>query len=153
MRRLSKPSFHNVYVAYFSLFCIAFASATLLPGGSEAFFLYLLNESLNPLALLCAATLGNTSGAFVNFVLGKYALDFALHKGYMKTAHLHKASSLFAKYGAWTLLFSWLPIIGDPLTFVAGMLRYDWRKFILIVGFAKGIRYLFVYQAWLALAP
>ncbi|NCB54300.1 MAG: DedA family protein [Epsilonproteobacteria bacterium] len=153
MRRPSKPLFRNSPVAYFSLFSIAFASATLLPGGSEAFFLYLLSESLNPFVLLCVATLGNTSGAFVNFVLGKYALDFALHKGYMKTAHLHKASSLFAKYGAWTLLFSWLPIIGDPLTFVAGMLRYDWRKFILIVGFAKGIRYLFVYQAWLALAP
>jgi|GEM_PF-1839230 len=120
MRRLSKPSFHNVYVAYFSLFCIAFASATLLPGGSEAFFLYLLNESLNPLTLLCAATLGNTSGAFVNFVLGKYALDFALKKGYMKAAHLQKASSLFTQYGAWTLLFSWLPIIGDSFNVCCG---------------------------------
>jgi len=138
-------------VAYFSLFCIAFASATLLPGGSEAFFLYLLNESLNPLALLCAATLGNTSGAFVNFVLGKYALDFALKKGYMKAAHLQKASSLFTQYGAWTLLFSWLPIIGDPLTCAAGALQYSWWKFLLIVGCAKFTRYCVVYAGFLTL--
>jgi len=139
-------------VSYFSLFLTSFASATLLPGGSEALFIYLLSEHLSPTLLLAIATLGNTLGSFVNYILGKYATDFALSKGYMKEKHLIKASSVFEKYGAWSLLFSWLPIIGDPLTFVAGIVRYSWWKFLMIVGFAKFARYIFVYLGFLAIA-
>jgi membrane protein YqaA with SNARE-associated domain len=137
-------------VSYFSLFLTSFASATLLPGGSEALFIYLLSEHLSPTLLLAIATLGNTLGSFINYILGKYATDFALSKGYMKEKHLIKASSVFEKYGAWSLLFSWLPIIGDPLTFVAGMVRYAWWKFVIIVGLAKLARYIFVYLGFLA---
>lgn len=139
-------------MSYFSLFLTSFASATLLPGGSEALFIYFLSEHLSPTLLLAIATLGNTLGSFVNYILGKYATDFALSKGYMKEKHLIKASSLFEKYGAWSLLFSWLPIIGDPLTFVAGIVRYSWWKFLIIVGFAKFARYIFVYLGFLAIA-
>lgn len=139
-------------MSYFSLFLTSFASATLLPGGSEALFLYLLSEHLSPTLLLAIATLGNTLGSFINYILGKYATDFALSKGYMKEKHLIKASSVFEKYGAWSLLFSWLPIIGDPLTFVAGIVRYSWWKFLMIVGFAKFARYIFVYLGFLAIA-
>ncbi|MEZ7933716.1 MAG: YqaA family protein [Sulfurospirillum sp.] len=139
-------------MSYFSLFLTSFASATLLPGGSEALFIYLLSEHLSPTLLLAIATLGNTLGSFINYILGKYATDFALSKGYMKEKHLIKASSVFEKYGAWSLLFSWLPIIGDPLTFVAGIVRYSWWKFLMIVGFAKFARYIFVYLGFLAIA-
>lgn len=138
-------------MAYISLFFTAFASATLLPGGSEALFVYLLSEKLSAFFLLLFATIGNTLGAYVNFILGKYASTFALTKGYVKEKHLKKASSLFEKYGALSLLFSWLPIIGDPLTFVAGMVRYTWWKFIIIVGIAKLARYVFVYLGFLAI--
>ena len=138
-------------MSYFSLFLTSFASATLLPGGSEALFIYLLSEHLSPTLLLAIATLGNTLGSFINYILGKYATDFALSKGYMKEKHLIKASSVFEKYGAWSLLFSWLPIIGDPLTFVAGIVRYSWWKFLMIVGFAKFARYIFVYLGFLAI--
>jgi membrane protein YqaA with SNARE-associated domain len=139
-------------VSYFSLFLTSFASATLLPGGSEALFVYLLSIHLSPIVLLAVATLGNTLGSFANYLLGKYATDFALRKNYMKEKHLQKASSLFEKYGAWSLLFSWLPIIGDPLTFVAGIVRYAWWKFVIIVAFAKLARYIFVYLGFLAIA-
>lgn len=139
-------------MSYFSLFLTSFASATLLPGGSEALFVYLLSEHLSPILLLVIATLGNTLGSFVNYILGKYATDFALRKNYMKEKHLQKATSLFEKYGAWSLLFSWLPIIGDPLTFVAGIVRYAWWKFVIIVGVAKLARYIFVYLGFLAIA-
>lgn len=135
-----------------SLFLTSFASATLLPGGSEALFVYLLSEHLSPFLLLVVATLGNTLGSCVNYILGKYATDFALSKGYMNEKHLQKASTLFEKYGAWSLLFSWLPIIGDPLTFVAGIVRYTWWKFVIIVGIAKLARYIFVYLGFLAIA-
>ncbi|MBP1680994.1 MAG: putative rane protein [Proteobacteria bacterium] len=137
---------------FLSLFLTSFASATLLPGGSEALFVYLLSEHLNPILLLVVATIGNTLGSFVNYILGKYATDFALSKGYMKEKHLQKATSLFEKYGAWSLLFSWLPIIGDPLTFVAGIVHYAWWKFVLIVSFAKLARYIFVYLGFLAIS-
>lgn len=138
-------------MSYFSLFLTSFASATLLPGGSEALFLYLLSQKLDPILLLSVATLGNTLGSLTNYLLGKYATDFALSKGYMKEKHLTKASSLFEKYGAWSLLFSWLPIIGDPLTFVAGIVRYAWWKFCIIVCFAKLARYFFIYLGFLAI--
>ena len=138
-------------MAYVSLFLTSFASATLLPGGSEALFIYLLGQPLSPMLLLSVATLGNTLGSFLNYILGKYATDFALSKGYMKAKQLQKASTLFETYGAWSLIFSWLPIIGDPLTFVAGIVRYAWWKFLLIVGFAKLARYLFVYLGFLAI--
>lgn len=134
-----------------SLFLTSFASATLLPGGSEALFLYLLSQKLPLFTLLLSATLGNTLGAYVNFLLGKYTADFALKKGYMKEKHLKKATLIFENYGAWSLLLSWVPIIGDPLTFVAGMVRYGWLKFLLIVGCAKMARYLFVYLGFLAI--
>ena len=135
---------------YLGLFLASFVSATLLPGGSEALFVYLLSEQLNPFVLLLIATLGNTLGSFVNYVLGKYASTFALSKGYMSEKQLQKASTFFEKYGAISLLFSWLPIIGDPLTFVAGIVRYSWWKFLIIVGFAKLARYSFVYLGFLA---
>jgi len=139
-------------VSFLSLFFTSFASATLLPGGSEALFVYLLSEHLNPFLLLVVATLGNTLGSCVNYILGKYATDFALRKNYMNEKHLQKASTLFEKYGAWSLLFSWLPIIGDPLTFVAGIVRYAWWKFVIIVAFAKLARYGFVYLGFLAIS-
>lgn len=139
-------------MSFLSLFLTSFASATLLPGGSEALFVYFLSEHLNPILLLVVATIGNTLGSFVNYILGKYATDFALSKGYMKEKHLQKATSLFEKYGAWSLLFSWLPIIGDPLTFVAGIVRYAWWKFLIIVCFAKLARYIFVYLGFLAIS-
>lgn len=136
---------------FITLFWTSFASATLLPGGSEVLFVYLLSQNLDPLTLLLFATIGNTLGSLVNYWLGKYATDFALRKGYMKEKHLQKASVMFEKYGAWSLLFSWFPIIGDPLTFVAGMVRYAWWKFVFIVGFAKMARYIFVYLGFLAI--
>jgi membrane protein YqaA with SNARE-associated domain len=138
-------------VAYLSLFLTSFASATLLPGGSEALFLYLLSEHHQPILLLLFATLGNTLGSFTNYILGKYATDFAQRKHYMKQKWIDKATALFDTYGFWTLWFSWLPIIGDPLTFVAGIAHYSWRKFLLIVLCAKFLRYLFIYAGFSAL--
>ena len=130
---------------YTSLFLTSFASATLLPGGSEALFAYLISQKLPILGLLISATIGNTLGSYTNYLLGKYAIDWAVKKNYMKEEQLQKASTLFKKYGAWSLLLSWTPIIGDPLTCVAGIAHYSWWKFLTIVCFAKCVRYLFVY--------
>lgn len=136
---------------FITLFLTSFASATLLPGGSEVLFVYLLAQKSDPFLLLLSATLGNTLGSFANYLLGKFAISFALQKRYVDEKSLTKATMLFEKYGAWTLLFSWLPIIGDPLTLVAGCANYKAWKFLMIVGFAKMTRYIFIYMGFLAI--
>ena len=136
---------------FITLFFTSFASATILPGGSEVLFAYLLAQNLEPILLLLSASIGNTLGSYANYLLGKYAISFSLQKRYISEKSLKKAEILFEKYGAWTLLFSWLPIIGDPLTLVAGCTNYKEWKFLMIVGFAKMTRYIFIYIGFLAI--
>ncbi len=125
-----------------ALFFICLGAATLLPGGSEAFFLYKLDESPHLIYIsLLVATLGNTIGSFMNYLLGKYLRDIALRKSYFKAKSIQKATRFFYKYGFWSLFLSWMPIIGDPITFVSGILRYSWWRFLVIVFMAKFIRY------------
>ncbi len=125
-----------------TLFFICLGAATLLPGGSEAFFLYKLNESPKLIyTSLFVASIGNTIGSFINYFLGKYLREFSLKKSYFKQSSIKKATQLFQKYGFISLLLSWTPIIGDPITFVAGILKYSWQKFLIIVFIAKFIRY------------
>ena len=124
------------------LFLVSLGSATLLPGGSEAYFLYKLHESPSLIYLsLFVASLGNTIGSFINYILGKYLRDFAIKKAYFKKKSIEKATLFFKKYGFISLLLSWTPIFGDPITFVAGILRYSWYKFLAIVFMAKFVRY------------
>ncbi|QOR62726.1 YqaA family protein [Sulfurovum sp. ST-21] len=129
---------------YLSLFFIAFASATLLPLGSEAVLLYDLSLGYSVLLLWSVATLGNTLGAVVNYWLGLKGEGFLEKKGYLSSVKMEKAHQRFEKQGGWVLLLSWVPVIGDPLTFIAGVLRYGFKKFLLIVALAKGVRYLVV---------
>jgi membrane protein YqaA with SNARE-associated domain len=127
---------------YFTLFFTSLGAATLLPGGSEALLLYYKSDGLNPLYLLIIASLGNTLGSIINYFLGKYANAWAIEKKYISSLHVDKSKKYFDKYGAFALLLSWTPIIGDPITFVAGILRYNFWKFLILVLFAKTARYL-----------
>lgn len=125
-----------------TLFFVSFISATLLPMGSEAVLLYKVSQTPDLKYLLfLVATLGNTLGAVVNYLLGRFLTLFAIKKGYMKEESLKKAERYFDKYGIFALLLSWVPIIGDPITFVAGSMEYRFWKFLLLVTFAKGFRY------------
>ena len=119
-------------------------AATLLPGGSEALLLYYKSQGFDTLLLLTFATLGNTLGSVVNYVLGKYATVWALRKNYIKALHVKKSKNYFDKYGAFALLLAWTPIIGDPITFVAGILRYNFWKFLILVFISKLLRYAFL---------
>ena len=127
-----------------TLFLTAFGAATLLPGGSEALLLYYQSEGLNPFYLLISASVGNTLGSVLNFFLGLYAYEWAMKKNYINPLHVEKSKKYFDKYGSFALLLSWTPIIGDALTFVAGILRYNFLKFLLLVGIAKTLRYGFL---------
>ncbi|MCW8330621.1 DedA family protein [Photobacterium sp. SDRW27] len=123
--------------ALWVLFTTGFLSATLLPGGSEANLIATLKLGDNVVWLVVlVATLGNTLGGMTNYWLGRLLPD--------KTSdekHGHKALQWLKKYGYWSLFFSWLPIIGDPLCLAAGWLRMrHWLSF-LIVMIGKAARY------------
>lgn len=129
-------------VSYGLLFLSAFLAATLLPFYSEVVLVSLLLEGKPVLGLWFAATLGNTLGAWVNWVMGRYLLHFQSRRWFpFKPESLHKAQDWFQRYGSWTLLFAWLPVGGDALTFIAGIMRVRWWVLLLLCGIGKGARY------------
>ncbi len=128
-------------MVYITLFLVSFLAATLLPLGSEALLVYDISQNHNLFLLWLAATTGNTLGSMFNYWLGLKGEVYLERKGHLPKEKMDNAKVLFDKYGGWTLLLSWLPIIGDPLTFVAGVLRYNFKYFVLIVSVAKGLRY------------
>ena len=128
-------------MVYITLFTVSFLAATLLPLGSEGLLLYDISQNDSLFLLWSVATVGNTLGSMLNYWLGLKGEDYLERKGHLSSEKMAKARSFFAKYGGWSLLLSWAPIIGDPLTFIAGVLRYDFKYFALIVFVAKGLRY------------
>jgi len=129
--------------AYIGLFLTAFGAATLLPLQSEALLVaLLLSERQAAWLLMGVATLGNVLGSLVNWWLGTRLEQFKDRRWFpVSPSHLDKARRHYQRYGYWSLLLSWLPIIGDPLTLVAGVMGEPWRRFLLIVILAKGLRY------------
>lgn len=128
-------------MVYLTLFTVAFLSATLLPLGSEGVLLYDISQNNSLLLLWTFATLGNTLGSMVNYWLGMKGETYLENKGHLSADKMKKARGFFDRYGGWTLMLSWVPIIGDPLTFIAGVLRYNFKWFSFIVAVAKGTRY------------
>jgi membrane protein YqaA with SNARE-associated domain len=131
-----------MFFGYVSLFATGFIAATLLPASSEVLLLALAQQGYAPLGLWLAATSGNTLGSCVNWYLGKELLRFQ-HKRWFPVSpqQLHKAQLQFQRYGSWSLLLAWLPIVGDPLTLVAGTLRVRFSVFLMLVALGKGARY------------
>ncbi|AEA84323.1 YqaA family protein [Pseudomonas aeruginosa] len=132
------------FSAYLGLFVAAFGAATLLPMQSEAVLTsLLLAGKQSPALLLVVATVGNVLGSIINWLLGRYIEHFR-HKRWFPVADdkLLRAQRAYHRYGRWSLLLSWAPIIGDPLTVIAGMLREPFWSFLLIVLVAKAGRYL-----------
>ncbi len=129
---------------YFGLFLAAFAAATLLPAQSEAVLVgLLLSESFSPGMLLGVATFGNVLGSLANWLIGRYIERLRGKRWFpVSEKQLDKAQRAYHRYGRWSLLLSWVPIIGDPLTVVAGTLREPLWSFLLLVTLAKGGRYL-----------
>jgi membrane protein YqaA with SNARE-associated domain len=132
---------------YLVLFFSALISATLFPLGSEALLIYDIKEGYNIYLLVLVATIGNTLGSIINYFLGLKGEEYLIGKNFLKEKYIIKSKYYFDKYGSISLLFSWLPIIGDPITFVAGILKYDFKKFLILVFIAKLLRYLVI--AWL----
>ena len=131
--------------AYLLLFGSAFLAATILPFYSEVVLFSLLRDGGDPIALVAVATLGNTLGAVVNWALGRYLLHFQDRRWfYFSRQQIEKAQRWYQRYGFWSLLFSWLPIGGDALTLIAGIMKVRLWLFLLLVGTGKGLRYVSV---------
>ena len=130
-------------MGYLGLFIAAFGAATLLPLQSEAVLVGLLLSGHYSLWLLLGvATLGNVLGSVVNWWLGRWVEHFKDRRWFpVNDRQLEKARNHYQRWGHWTLLLSWLPVIGDPLTLVAGVMREPLGRFLLIVTLAKGARY------------
>lgn len=128
--------------AYAGLFTSALVAATLLPMQSEAVLVGLLIAEYSPVLLLIVATAGNVLGSAINWLLGRQVERFRNRSWFPASSErLERASNWYRKYGRWSLLLSWAPVIGDPLTLVAGVLREPFWTFLLIVTIAKFGRY------------
>lgn len=132
-------------LSYFLLFGASFLAATILPFYSEFLLYGLLREGGDPALLVFVAALGNTLGAVVNWYLGLFILRFQDRRWfYFTPKQVARAQQHFQKYGIWTLLFAWLPIGGDPLTLIAGMMKVKLWIFLILVGLGKTLRYVFI---------
>ena len=119
--------------------------ATIVPFGSEMYFGTLLSlGKYNNFLLLVSASIGNILGSVFNWVCGYY-VNYFIKKSWfpIKQDKIQKGTEIFNKYGKWSLF--WVPFIGDPITFIAGTLRYSFIPFIILVSIGKVSRYLVIY--------
>lgn len=137
-------------MALLILFLSAFGAATLLPLQSEAVLLGLLvNSSYSAFTLTAVASIGNILGSCVNWYLGLRIEQYKDRKWFpVSEQQMQKAQRSYQKYGYWSLLLSWVPMLGDPITLIAGLLKENFARFLLIVSIAKIGRYLFIYMAY-----
>lgn len=134
----------DAFLIYAGLFASAFLAATILPAQSELGLAALLSMGTLPAFwLIAVASIGNILGAIVNWVLGQKFEQLKSKKWFpVTTGQLERASRWFQRFGIWSLLFSWLPIIGDPITLAAGFFGVRFTVFLTLVAIAKTGRYL-----------
>ncbi|MGL4324846.1 MAG: YqaA family protein [Beijerinckiaceae bacterium] len=137
-------SFFNTEIL--GLLVTSFLTATLLPGSSEVALAALLKLGTTPpWPLIIAATLGNTLGSITNWLIGRFGAHWRDHPRFPLTPQqMNRVEAWYQKYGVWTLVFAWVPIIGDPMTVAAGLLRTPLIIFIPLVAAGKFLRYIAV---------
>ena len=136
----------NAIEVYASLFISSFLSSTILPGHSEIILTAFIFLKKYPIIdLIFFASIGNILGSILNWCIGYFLTNLKDRKWFpINKSQLTRASSWFLKYGKWTLFLSWVPVIGDPITIIAGIFRVPIYTFILIVSLAKTMRYVFI---------
>lgn len=132
-------------IVYGGLLAAAFAAATLLPAQSEALLVGLLCAGYDPATLIAVASIGNVGGSVLNWWLGAQISRFRHRRWFpVSEQQLERATRWYRRYGRWSLLLSWVPVIGDPLTLAAGVLHEPLATFVVLVGLAKVTRYVVI---------
>jgi len=123
-------------------------AATVLPLSSEVILGYLLMNDYNPAVTIAVATAGNVSGSFVNYAIGYWG-GMLIIRNVLKISprDFSKAKKRFEKYGVVSLCFAWVPVIGDPLTLAAGVLKINVMVFLILVTAGKLCRYIVISYA------
>jgi len=138
--------------SYWGLFLASFLAATILPFSSEVVLGYLLTHDFSPYMTVFVATTGNVLGSVMNYGLGVLGSRMFFNKFFrMSDREIEKAENRFKKYGVFSLLFAWVPIIGDPLTVAAGILKINFIVFLFLVSIGKFLRYVFISWAILTI--
>lgn len=128
-----------------SLFLLSLCASTLIPLGSEWLLVALLLQGVDATSAVLVATAGNSLGGASSYLIGRLGSNWLAEKVLrINPSRRERAEALFEKYGSWTLFFSWLPIVGDPLCLVGGLLKIHFGRFCLLVTSGKGLRYLVV---------
>ncbi len=130
---------------YIGLFMASFLAATILPFSSEVVLIYLLLNNHDPFLSITVATAGNVLGSVVNYALGFWGSFLIMEKLLrLSQQEIARSEQRFKKYGVFSLLFAWVPIIGDPLTVAAGVLKINFYLFLSLVTAGKLFRYIMV---------
>lgn len=130
------------HYGYVSLFLLSFLASTIVPIGSEWLLITMVIKGQDPILSVASATTGNTLGACTTYAIGIYGSEWVSRKLLRFDELSRKRAEMFyAKFGVWSLLFSWLPIVGDPLCLAGGLLRIHFGVFLLLVFVGKLIRY------------
>ena len=124
-----------------ALFGSALLSSTLFPGGSEALLLYRLHQGDDPVAGVLTATAGNVLGSLITYGMGRFGREAVQRRSEKTDRHVKRAELWFNRFGRPSLLLAWLPVVGDPLCLVAGVLRVSVISFLLLVTLGKLARY------------
>lgn len=143
---------HEWLIEYglFALFLLSFLASTLIPLGSEWMVVTMLLAGREAVPVVAVATAGNYLGALTTYGIGLYGGDFLKRRVLrMDEASTERAERFFERFGSLSLLFSFLPVVGDPLCLVAGVLRTSFIRFTLLVAAGKFGRYAAV--AWLTI--
>jgi membrane protein YqaA with SNARE-associated domain len=127
---------------YIALFMLSFLASTMLPLGSEWLLVMMLVNGYEPLSTVAIATTGNYLGAVTTWMIGMYGGRWLIERVLrVSPAEQERARNRYRRYGVYSLFFSWLPVIGDPLCLVAGMLRVNFGLFSILVASGKLARY------------
>lgn len=128
--------------SYPALFFLSFLAATIIPLGSEWLLTAMLIQGEAAVPVVVTATTGNFLGACTTYLIGIYGGPFLIRRVLrIEEKTQHKAEAFFTRYGSWSLLLSWLPVIGDPLCLIAGIFKISWPRFSLFVVIGKLARY------------
>lgn len=151
-------TFLSTYAWMFAAALIAGTFLPFLPASSELVLAGFLSAGQgDPWLLVAAATVGNIIGSVINYFVGRYVSELAGRRWFPATEkQMQRASDQFNRYGVWILLMSWLPVLGDLLTIIAGLLRTNFRMFVVLVSLGKFFRYFIIllgldwYRGWLS---